>query len=494
MRPVIAVVRLVLRLWRNDLRRMLGGSTLNTQLLLWCAAAVMVAWEVFGSSWLLGSSRDTLQQIGRSRDAAQLATLTVTCMAASFASPLLLITPAATALEHLLAPMPLSRFQRRLVAELPVQLLTLAAALLSVGPLVLPALSVGGWSLATARAATVLVLLAAAGVATAGVAFRALSSLCARVLRLPSVLAQTLSAGVVTLAAAALLIHGYSRIPFGGSWLGRLLAQLFDMAVAGLAGFAVGVLLVGAVTAAVGCALWWLAELELVREPVVGVHLGLRLPLRPRGRTLPYSVELRQWLRFPMNASTVLLQLSLLVVLAVVGGRSGNTTWWPTVPALFFWLASLVGTTAYGVTRRHHWLYRVMGRGVGTWLPPKLAASLSVWAGLLAVELLVSATLGGLSPGFLRSLVLLLLPQLLVVFAAGSLIGLVLPVDNEQAISNTLADLTAAIVSLLVLVLLGRLGAFGSPGRGSLVAGAVVAVAFALYGPLVRWRERELAV
>src|SRR6266540_402681 len=104
---LFAVVRLVLRLWRNDLRRMLGGSTLNTQLLLWCAAAVMVAWEVFGSSWLLGSSRDTLQQIGRSRDAAQLATLTVTCMAASFASPLLLITPAATALEHLLAPMPL---------------------------------------------------------------------------------------------------------------------------------------------------------------------------------------------------------------------------------------------------------------------------------------------------------------------------------------------------------------------------------------------------
>jgi hypothetical protein len=190
---------------------------------------------------------------------------------------------------------------------------------------------------------------------------------------------------------------------------------------------------------------------EIPRSKRTGrLTLPARLAVFP-ARTL-VGLELRQWLRFPSNSVFLGFSGILAIIAAISWGRSMNADQWSALGYIFLALASTVGVGSFGPTRPAHWIYATIGRPLG-WAVPKLSAVLIVWmasiVGLLfALEILTS---------WQASDAWSLLPTLLVELVAGCVVGLLLPVSQEQSLGTAFSELVAVGIVFSVPMVLQSL-------------------------------------
>jgi len=483
----IAVAVAVFRCWRNDLRRTFDGSAAPPRVLAAVVVAAAAGW------WILGLS--TLRTALPPLDPATVRLATDRLLLAAFMSAVALaglltvvtlsITPPRTALGDLLAVQPLSRGRRRLALEAPGHVLAIGAALALSGPAVVMTLRLGRWPWPVVpRIVLGLVLFALLGSLACAVLYQAGVLLLARMLRLPLPLARSVVALLLVVAIGQQVLVLFKVELPAAAVVGRGVVAL-SLPLVGTPAHAL--LALGGLLVLVGIAgslLWALLD---VRPASTAPALKVAVGLPPLGiqRLVRVDLEARQWIRFPYNASVSGLLLGTAAAAALFSGRHSGA--WPTELTLLLLLTAEVGVGGYGATWAHHWLYRSSPGSPSAWVAPKLAATTGWWALMVAGVSGLAALLANWQSGVLLSV----LPQMAVVFVAGSLAGLLFPVSQEQSLSSVAAAGVAALGAGALLWGMGRSG-LGSGPPAAIAAVVVVLAGTAAYRLGGRARERDL--
>lgn len=480
---LVAVGTAMVRSWRHELIRSLGGSALAFRVVVGLLLLVVVAWVVLVSSVrhvLDAAPFEQAQLVGL---LVTLTWLVVVSTAAVATVALSLLVPDGDAFAALLHTMPLRPQVRRLALEAPLLAGGTVVAAVTGAPFVwIGAQAVYGGVRAAVVAVAVLgaavgVLLAAAGVRLLTVGLT--------LLRVPEAVARSLAAvGVVALLGYQVLarqeaLAGGTVARRATSWLAALVERQ------PLAG--VGVALV---TALVVALLWYAtAGLAPARVGARGVRsagpfAGVAHP-QPRSMT---RLALAQLARTPSHVSAVTLVATSTVALVLLPGAR-EALLWPLGGAALVLAPALLGMAAYGVTWATHWTYRVTTDDPVAWVGPLWRA-----AGLatLAVSALVALAFL-LTPGWDLATAAQLLPQVVVAFTAAMAVGLVLPVTDDQPLSTVGALVLTAGTGAVGAVLVARVGG-DRWWVGLLVAGVVLVLVRVAYAPVARWRERDLVV
>lgn len=456
------LVGLTVTTWFNGVARSLG-SRATARALLAVPAAVLVSWLIFGTVAL--SRQLTLTP----RVAQGLAEPLVAVLVALPAIASLFIaiySVGRTSVNDMIAVLQVSRADRISTTRWLSAVLGTVVGVVWTGPLVAQFLM--SLPLLTAVAAAVAcVLVAVGGAVLAQVLFSLLET--AVIWTVP---AGERLAGAVAGAGAALLVAWCAllALPVGGrieaegplTVVAVPLVWIAEETVPSV--LAIGLLAVGVVAAG------WL----------VGVVDGLPRNSRPAARrwrvptgtarTL-VGLELRQWIRFPMNATFLLFSGLLVAVSVVVAGPTTSAGGWSGPAYAFFALVSTIGVGSFGPTRPSHWAFSVAGRPLG-WVAPKLGSVLLLWAMATIVLVLVFSQFTAWRPSDLPGL----LPTLLLELVAGCVVGLLLPVGREQSLSGAMSEAVAIIVVVSI-----ALGFQSLPGVDTPV-GYVVAHAVGILG------------
>lgn len=172
-------------------------------------------------------------------------------------------------------------------------------------------------------------------------------------------------------------------------------------------------------------------------------------PSRFTGRLVPLSarsmlgLEIRQWLRFPANATTLLFVQIMTLALTLGWGSRWSPDEWSATAYLLLALASTIGVGSFGATCSHHWIYRVARQPL-RWALPKLGSVLILWACLIAEILLLLFALTSWRGSGLFDLFVMCVTVVL----AGCVVGILLPVNRDQ----TLGGAISASVSIILVM------------------------------------------
>ncbi|WP_322778232.1 hypothetical protein [Frankia sp. Cas4] len=483
MRQVLACARAMMQGWRHEMIRTLGNS-------LWAYRALLAAFALAAAGWiaLAVTARNSfgIQNLHATGLQAMLLLTTfnlVLGLTAVLTVGLMILVPEETAFGTLLATMPMRPVLRRLALDGAVVLFALGLSVLVSAPFIwLSVTSVTG----VGSVIVVLVcwlVLAVAGVLVGLALHRAATWMICMVTRLPRTLARAVSA-LVVIGAVGQQTMGSQFVNGGKPALQRTLEPLAHAVIQRpLVAFAVAL---GIGVGSVG--VWWCTALLGMGAARMG---GVRLigpyagTLRHRPRSLPV-LELVQLVRHPANLSTLMV-LGGASLAAVASSAVRDALLWPLGAGLLLSVGSVLFVGSYGATWTHHWLFRTASVRPTIWVNSKWLAAIGLWAGVLAT-LCIAFTA---TPLWNMKLVWGLVPQLLPAFAVSMLVGLVIPVSDEQPMSSMAAVTLAGVGGIGTAIAVTKISG-DSTVISLAVSGVILGVALYGYGQLARWRERDL--
>ncbi|WP_432989578.1 hypothetical protein [Dactylosporangium sp. CA-233914] len=482
MRSVTAVAEAMLRSWRREMIRALGDSVGAYRAVVVTLLLAAAGWVYLAVSTRKAVGADELHRAGLHELLLALTLNLTLATAALGAVGLILLIPNESAFGTLLATAPMRAVQRRLALDLPAMLLTLGlAGSMSAPFLWLSIQGAPGPAEVTAVVASWLAV-ALGGMLVAASVFRLLVSLTVRLVGIHRPLAQAVG------ALAMFGLVGYQCVanqastddPTAARWLLRALTHASLAAPAGALAIAFSVVLLAALV-------WWATSSLVDRHPagdrsrLIGLRTA-RVGRRPRSLTL---LELLQATRHPGNVALIFVLIGAAIAVAVVEPVR-DVLFWPAGGLLIFAMLGLVPLSSYGATWTHHWIYRAATASRGRWVGPKWAATAILW---LVVFGAISAALLA-TPGWDPGLVLGATPPMVATFATTMLVGLVIPVGEEQPLSSVAAVVLATTVGLAVSMAFNELAA--SNVLPIVVVVLVMGGGILLYRRLARWRERDL--
>lgn len=473
-----ALVGLILRAWFNGAARSLGSRVAAT-VLVGLLGAVLVAWVVGGSRALAGQIVLTPETAAYLVEPLTAILFSLPALASLFVT---IYSVGRTAINDMTAVLPIGRADRVGVTRwLAAGLGTVVGAVWAT-PLTLQFLTALP-PLAGVSAAVGCIAIAVLGAV--------LAQLCFSVIEIA--LAWTTgwgerATGAVAGAATALVLVWTCllALPVGGrvDSDGPMTVVAAPLLWAAQDGGAAGLVAPFVLVAACVLAAFAVAVVD-------GLPRRRLLRLRPRRRRdVPVAglvdLELRQWLRFPMNATFLLFTGVLATTTIAVWGRSATADRWYEIAYVFLALVSTVGIGAFGPTRSAHWVQAVAGRPTA-WVGPKLVAVVALWLGSVLVLCTAFALFTPWRPADLGSI----LPTLLLELVAGCVVGLVLPVSREQSLSAAMSEGVAVLIVFSVTLGYQSLPWVGSQA-GYLISHAVgIGMLLVLYVALARASTRS---
>jgi hypothetical protein len=155
------------------------------------------------------------------------------------------------------------------------------------------------------------------------------------------------------------------------------------------------------------------------------------------------KLEVRQWFRFPTNGISLVLFLGFAAVTLLYAYSRENSE--AALPGLYlvFTLIATLGVSSYGATRSWHWMYRICGRDY-YWIRYKVLAAFLLWIPFTTAIAALGVLVGAISWGQFAGLI----PMLALELVLGLLVGLVLPVSQEQSIGGVISEGTAVLLVL----------------------------------------------
>lgn len=167
-----------------------------------------------------------------------------------------------------------------------------------------------------------------------------------------------------------------------------------------------------------------------------------------RPKTL-IGLELRQWVRFPANGTFLTFAVILLVLALIFWSSSLDADQWWIVGYLFLALASTLGVGSFGPTRSAHWIYATVGKPLA-WVLPKLSSIAILWLSSVAITFAALSALTAWKPAESLHLLATLFVELL----TGSIVGIILPVNQQQSLSTAFSEMvTIGIVFAVPMAL-----------------------------------------
>jgi hypothetical protein len=482
-KQAFAAAHAMTRSWRHEVIRTLGNNLWAYRGVLALLALTAAGWIALAASAPGAIGARSLRGAGL-QEVLLLATLNlVLALSMVLTVGLLVLVPEETAFGTLLATMPMRPALRRLALDGAVILFAFGGEVLVSAPFIwLSVTAVHGAGAVTAIVVCWLAL-AVTGVMLGLALFRAATQLICWTIRLPRTLARAVAALVVIgVVGQQSLGSAFSRN--GKPQLQRALTLL---ARAAITQPALAVLVVLGIAVLSAGAWWCAAHLGGTAARTSGVRLvGPRAgALRPRPRRL-ITLELAQLVRHPANLSTLLI-LGGGAIAAVAWDTVRGALLWPLGAGLMLGIGSVLFVGSYGSTWTHHWLFRTASARPTGWVPSKWLAATGLWMGLL-VSLGTAFTLTPLwNPGLAFGLA----PQLLPAFGVSMLVGLVIPVSDEQPLSSVAAVAVSGVGGIGLAIAVSKIA--GGSFVLSLAEAALLLVgSFCAYGPLARWREKDL--
>lgn len=451
MKHTFSISSVIVRSWRNQVIRLVGG---NPVVLILCgvfAVAVLALWCLTVREFVLplfGSfSADTDLFV-----AVNSLTLTnISLVAALFLGTFLMLSPPRTALDNLLAVTPTSQSHRTVGYLLPLVGIAMTAITVLYAPVVL-SLVYGSATLSTTEALSIAYLYAGHGlyvVLLDLISYLLVFALVQRVFAAGYTLSQLVSVLAIVSTALATMVMSLRAIdPLEGTFSLHYL-NVYTLFIEDLASSPQGprlvsylvVLTIPVVTASL---LWLLlclvSRLTLSAERPHKRPWLRRLPFGRFSLVTFFSQELKQAVRHTENqlfAGFFLLLSAMALAAAVLGGVEigAHVVGLP----LIVWVTSaLFSHNSYGRTQSQHWLTSVSPRRRVTWLAAKVLANLAYSGGLAAALFFVLSFAGG---GTSFSAYVATLPYGMLLTLAFTLLGTVLPYSEEYPFSSAFSAL-----------------------------------------------------
>jgi hypothetical protein len=482
-KQAFAAAHAMMRGWRHEVIRTLGNSLWAYRGVLALLGMTAVGWIALAASAPNAVGARALQGAGL-QQLLLLATFNlVLALTTVMTVGLLVLVPEETAFGTLMATMPMRPALRRLALDGAVIVFALSGEILVSAPFIWLSVS----AVHSAGAVTAIVIcwfaLAVCGVMLGLALFRATTQLICWIMRLPRTLARA-AAALVIIGVVGQQSLGNAFIRNGKPQLQQALTPLARAAVAQpafaiLAALGVTVLSIGA---------WWCAANlggNVVRTSGVRLVGPLAGALHPRPRRL-ITLELVQLVRHPANLSTLLI-LGGGAIAAVVWDSVRSALLWPLGAGLLLGIGSVLFVSSYGSTWTHHWVFRTASARPAGWVPSKWLAATGLWLGVLVS---LSAVFM-LTPLWNARLAFELVPQLLPAFGISMLVGLVIPVSDEQPLSSVTAVAVSGVAGIGLAIAVSKI-AGGSFTLSLAESGFLLVGSFCAYRPLARWRERDL--
>lgn len=465
MRDTSSISRAVVGCWLNQASKAVGGRSV---LALSCGSLALFAavFGYFATKELIypafsSFSRDTAAVTA----VVMLALMNVSVMVSMLLSVFLVLSPSQTALDNLLATMPVRQSARVMGYFLPLIIVTMLATAVMFSPVLIS-------------------LLYDAGLSTFGVAwvtFAFASHLAYVVLLNLGVYLVTLTLLVRTLAAEQSLSRLASALAMSSMSLATLAATLWAM---DLSRGAVPVnhlnahgLMISGVTGdrspaplfypasaacAVGAALvlWvFLHQISLLGTPPEKPRKPAWLGSLPFGRYSPtvfLSAEIKQSVRHPENSlfAGFFVLLSGGVVLASLVAGFELDRFALGLPLIIWVLCSLFAHNSYGRTLPAHWLVQVVPRRRTVWLAAKIVSNCA-YCGALAA--LLFAVCSPASDQCTPETFVDTLPYGALLVLGLTLAGVVLPYSERYPFSSAFSALFGTVLALPLSYASGRL-------------------------------------
>lgn len=441
MRIVTAIAQIHFQVWIGGASRALGSRRAARSTLI-LSLALLALWIVFGT---LKLSEVRLDFTTGTYSLVHPLVVTLFGLPAMMTVFIAMYTVSDSLVENMLVVFPVRRRDRRIAASWMAIVLSTGLSVAVIVPLVIQVAR--SFPLGTGLAvSTCCALVALIGGAGALVIYEAIQS------AFVTVLGDGQTAKVLSGSASSVLI----------AWLVfRALPQLGDPYGAGP-------------LAVLSAPLRWITDRPATSLPAslsaISVYIGIVLaatvslrvlnsipprrliqPSRFTGRLVRLSarsmlgLEIRQWLRFPANATTLLFVQVISLTLTLGWGSRWSSDEWSATAYLLLALASTIGVGSFGATCSHHWIYRVARQPIG-WALPKLGSVLIIWAFLIAEIILLLYALTSWQGGGLYELFVMCVTVVL----AGCVVGIMLPVNRDQTLGGAISASVALILVMAI--------------------------------------------
>ncbi len=445
MRITFSISSVIVRSWRNQLARLVGGNPVVLALCAIFAVTLLVLWSLTVREFILplfgGFSADTNMFVSVN----SLLLTNISLVASLFLGIFLMLSPPRTALDNLLAFTPTSQGQRTIGYLLPLVGVAMTAIIVLYAP-VLFSLVYGSAALSTTEALLVAYLYA---VLLDLILYLLVAATVQRIFAAGHTLSQLISVLITVTAALATTVMGLRAVdPLEGDislhHLNVYVTFVEDLASKPQEPGPDFSLMVLAIPVMVSLLLWLLlclvSRLTLSTEgPRKRAWLGW-LPFGRFGPVAIYSQELKQAVRHTENqlfAGFFLLLSAVALVAAVFGGAEIGARV-VGLPLIVWVMSALFSHNSYGRTRSHHWLASVSPRRRFTWLAAKVLANLTFSGGLAAALFFVLSFAGG---GTSLSAYVVTLPYGVLLILALTLLGTVLPYSEDYPFSSAFSAL-----------------------------------------------------
>ncbi len=451
MRHTFSISSIIVRSWRNQLARLVGGNRVVLALCGIFACVLLALWCLTVREFLLPLFGGFSAGANLFVSVNSLLLTNISLVASLFLGIFLMLSPPRTALDNLLAVTPTSQGQRTVGYLLPLVGIAMTAITVLYAPVVF-SLAYGSAALSTTEALWIAYLYA--GHAMYAVLldlnlYLLVSAVVQRVFTAGHTLSQLVSVLATVTAALATTVLSLRAIDppegnFSSHYLNVYVIFIEDL-VSGPheRGFAF-YLMVLAVPVMAASLLWLLlclvSRLALSAErPHKRTWLS-RLPFGRFGLVAFFSGELKQAVRHTENqlfAGFFLLLSAIALATAIFGGAEVGAHV-VGLPLIVWVLSALFSHNSYGRTRSHHWLASVSPRRRLTWLAAKVLANVTYSGGLAAALFFVLSFAGG---GTSLSAYVATLPYGLLLILALTLLGTVLPYSEEYPFSSAFSAL-----------------------------------------------------
>ncbi len=384
-----------------------------------------------------------------------------------------LYLPTRTVLDTVVAVLPLSQFERTLCDRLAPALLSLAACLAVLAPVVWPLLDSPLLDQSPPLSTIVLATTLALGTLLGQLTHLAVTAAQQRWFRRSSTRSAAERSAVLSVCLA-MVVLGWSYTSVAeGDGPPAAIAVLTNAAADAGRGRPIGLLTMGLIVVAAAGLFAALSRLVATRFHAVSVDstpTTLRtLVTQSPPTTMLTTLELVVWARQGYNRSTLV---------ALLLGGAASLAWWVRQPgssevvllaSSLLGIASLVGASGYGGTRMWHWIYVAAGRPT-RWVLPKLVATTSVWCGLIVPTAAVGVITGAWKPADTGVVISLSALQLVTV----SIVGLLVPTSSGHSFQSLGNLFLSVVVSAVTLPLLLALPIAGDNGRALIGAGLLM--------------------
>ena len=486
MKHTFSISSVIVRSWRNQLAKLVGGNPVVRilcgifavgLLVLWCLTVREFVMPLFG-----GFSVDTNTFVAING----LLLTNISLVASLFLGIFLMLSPPRTALDNLLAVTPTSLGQRTIGYLLPLVCVALTVMVVLYAPVVF-SLVYGSAALSATGALLVAYLYAGHGLYAVLLdlnLYLLVSAVVRRVFAGGHTLSQLVSVLVtVTTALATTVMSVRATDPLEGTFplhylnaYALFIEELASKAEGGGLVFYFTVLAIPAIAASL---LWLLlclvSRLTLSTERPHKRAWLRRLPFGRLGLAAFFSQELKQAVRHTENQlfAGFFLLLSVFALAAAILGGSEIGAHVVGLPLIVWVLSALFSHNSYGRTLTHHWLTLVSPRRRFTWLAAKVLANLVYSGGLAALLFFVLSFAGG---GTSLSVYAATLPYGVLLTLALTLLGTILPYSEEYPFSSAFSALFGVFAGVPLSYVLQKSTSFIPQERMSIALSAAIGV------------------